>query len=87
MPPQLKYLYHSLQNLNIKKLPDFNSHLLTADERQEYLNWGELLFALYNSLVTPYGYTFDGKPIGILNHLYKLKIKKEYQPLILGKKV
>lgn len=35
-------------------------------------------FALHHSMVTPYGYTGEGVPIGIMNHLYKMKYKKLY---------
>jgi hypothetical protein len=41
---------------------------------------------LHHSLTTPYGYTPDGKPVGILNHLYKLKINKEYKNYIFLKR-
>ena len=36
-------------------------------------------FGLHHSLVTPYGYTAQGFPIGIMNHVYKMKCKKIYK--------
>ncbi len=45
------------------------------------MNWRELQFALHHSLVGQWGYTSDNKPRGIMNHLYKMKCKKEYKEL------
>jgi hypothetical protein len=79
MPGPLRNLYECLKNLDIRQLPDFTDTAFGHKERSEYLNWRELQFAIHHSLVTPYGYSFSDTPLGIMNHLYKLKCGKEYK--------
>lgn len=81
MPPPLRNLYECLSNLDVRKLPDFTDKSIGHDLREEYLNWKGLQFALHHSLITPYDLTSDGTPIGIMNHLYKMKCKREYKNL------
>lgn len=47
----------------------------------DYINWGNAAFAIHNSLVTPYSFV-NGFPVGILNHMYKVKRDgKIYNPM------
>jgi hypothetical protein len=86
MPPPLRNLFECLKNLDIRNLPDFADNSIGYESKHEYLNWRELQFALHHSLVTPYDYTLDGVPLGIMNHLYKMKCKKEYKEFKFSKK-
>ena len=79
MPGPLRNLYECLKNLDIRQLPDFSDTTFGHNERSEYLSWHELQFAIHHSLVTPYGYSLNDTPLGIMNHLYKLKCGKEYK--------
>jgi len=79
IPPALRHLYSCLKNLDLRNLPEFNDESLDYKSKFEYLNWRELQFALHHSLVSPWGYTSDNFPRGIMNHLYKMKCKREYR--------
>lgn len=69
-------------------LPDYKSTWSTPTEKEIYLAWRDLQYAIHSSLTTPYGYrTFENekkekiqRPKGILNHLFKMKNKKKYEP-------
>lgn len=46
----------------------------------EYTHWNNAKFAIHNSLTTPYGY-YKGWPVGVLNHMFKIKSKRHYEPI------
>ena len=46
----------------------------------EYTHWNNAKFAIHNSLTTPYGY-YKGWQIGVLNHMFKIKSKRHYEPI------
>lgn len=81
LPKPLKILYNYLERLNLTNLPDYDEKAGEYQQKKGYAGWKDFQFAAQHSLTTPYGYTFDGKPIGILNHLYRMKLQKNYQAL------
>jgi len=69
--------------VSISSLPDFKAKNDEQIQRLEYLNWRDMRFATQDSLVRKHDYVDAAKkkPIGILNHLYKLKYGVEYELL------
>jgi hypothetical protein len=78
LPGPLRHLYECLKNLDIRNLPDFTDPSVDFKKKNEYLNWRGLQFALHHSLVTRYDYAPNDTPVGIMNHLYKMKCKRRY---------
>lgn len=67
--------------MSISTLPDFKAKNDEQLQRLEYLAWRDMRFAIQDSLVRKPGYVDEStkkKPIGILNHLYKMKYGEEY---------
>lgn len=62
-------------------MPEFELNESNHNEFVEYTRWGNAKFAIHNSLVTPFTYC-KSIPIGILNHMYYIKMKRRhYEPL------
>jgi hypothetical protein len=83
MPREIQLLYGYLENINLVNLPDFTPKPGQELDRDIYLGWRDFQFAVHHSLVTPFGYGPERRPIGIMNHLYKMRSdghKKEYVP-------
>lgn len=80
----LKILYNYLEKLNLTELPDYEQKPTELLQKKGYTEWKDFKFAAQHSLTTPFGYTLDGKPIGILNHMYRMKTQKDYKQLILN---
>ena len=73
MPQPIQLLYSYLQDCSITYLPDFKAKTPTElIKKTEYLDWRDMRFAIQDSLTRPYGCVKD-RPVGILNHLYKMK--------------
>ena len=49
------------------------------NQRLTYLSWRDMRFAIQESLVKPFGYLDkeEKRPMGILNHLYKMKMSTD----------
>ena len=75
MPKEIQILYGYLKDASITELPDFKADKDELVKRMTYLNWRDMQFAIQHSLTTPWRYAdHDGRPIGILNHLYEMKM-------------
>ena len=77
MPKEIQILYGYLKDCNLTNLPGFKAKNSQLVQKEVYGDWRDLRFAIQESLVKPWGYADAKKtrPIGILNHLYYMKMK------------
>ncbi len=80
MPKGTNDLYNFLSKLEISKLPDYEYSQKDFNSYYEHPSWKKFSYAVHSSLLTPFTIK-NGKPIGILNHLFKMKMGRQYEQL------
>ena len=74
-PHGIQHLYAMTKNKNLRDL----AFLLKSSKINE--SWEDVPAAIHYSLVTKQAKHYNNKPVGILNHLFRLKNHWEFKPL------